>query len=146
MCSLPVFPILSNENATEGDMLLPQPQLFLIAFDFTIKPKVFFQQRLCLRKDWLHTQGLQALNTRVNMSFVTLLSLCNLTASGSPLILIVYGKFNSRSYAGFLFSPLSDENKMEGKIQLHFIAFFKFTAIKLPFIFAFLFVQSQCES
>ena len=80
------------------------------------------------------------------MSFVTLLSLCNLTASGSPLILIVYGKFNSRSYAGFLFSPLSDENKIEGKIQLHFIAFFKFTAIKLPFIFAFLFVQGQCES
>ena len=57
----------------------------------------------------------KVLKTRVNLSFVTLLSLCKLTASGSPLILILYCKFNSRSYAAFLFSAAIGwkHNRME---------------------------------
>ena len=37
-CGLPVFPFPSNNNAIEGNMLVPQPQLLVIAFDFTRKP------------------------------------------------------------------------------------------------------------
>ena len=55
----------------------------------------------------------QLLKTRVNMSFEALPLLCKLTASGSPLILILYGKFNSRSYAAFLYSQIKKNNRME---------------------------------
>ena len=32
------FPFQLNENAIEGNMLPPQPELLVIAFDFTVKP------------------------------------------------------------------------------------------------------------
>ena len=38
-CELPVFFLFQlNENAIEGNMLPPQPELLVIALDFTVKP------------------------------------------------------------------------------------------------------------
>ena len=65
----------------------------------------------------------QLLKTRVNMSFEALPLLCKLTASGSTLILILYGKFNSRSYAAFLYSQI--KKTIEWNMQLHVIAYWR---------------------